>query len=81
MSEQTRGGFEGDPATALAVGGTGGCCGNAPQATMTLPDPEASTGAGGSPCCGTSADAQASGSCCGAQAKAEAVTSGAGCCG
>lgn len=71
------GGFAGDPAAALSVAGTSGCCGNPAQATLTLPEP---TGAA-SPCCGTTAEAQDAGSCCGTTAKAEAVASGAGCCG
>jgi hypothetical protein len=77
MTGTTRqGGFAGDPAAALAVTGSGGCCGNPPQTGVALPDP-ADTAA--SPCCGT--QAQAAGSCCGSEAKAEAVASGAGCCG
>jgi len=71
-----RDGFEGDPAEALAVSETGGCCGNPPLATLELPGPEVSAG----PCCGTPAQAAAAGSCCGAEAKVEAVASGAGCC-
>jgi hypothetical protein len=71
------GGFTGDPAAALAVAGIGGCCGNAPQANLGLPDP----GAASAPCCGSPAEAGAAGSCCGATAKADAVASGAGCCG
>ncbi|WP_327001033.1 hypothetical protein OHA72_38700 [Dactylosporangium sp. NBC_01737] len=77
---QTQGGFAGDPAAALTVAGTGGCCGNPPQATLTLPDPGASA-AGTSPCCGTAAEATQAGACCGTSAKVEAVASGAGCCG
>jgi hypothetical protein len=84
MSEtRVKGGFLGDPAAALAVSGTGGCCGNPPQA-LTLPDPAvtaATVGAEAAPCCGTTTEAQASGGCCGTQAKAEAVAAGAGCCG
>lgn len=72
------GGFTGDPAAALTAAGTGGCCGNPPQADLTLPDPTAEAGA---PCCGTTAEAQQAGSCCGAAAKQEAVTAGQGCCG
>jgi hypothetical protein len=74
----TRGGFAGDPADALSVAGTSGCCGNPAQATITLPDP---TDAAASPCCGTATEAQNTGSCCGTTAKADAVASGAGCCG
>jgi hypothetical protein len=74
---KTQGGFAGDPAAALAVAGTGGCCGNPPRATLELPEPTTAA----SPCCGTPAQASAEGSCCGAGAKAEAVASGAGCCG
>ena len=73
-----RGGFAGDPAAALSVGGTSGCCGNPAQATMTLPEP---AHAAASPCCGTATEAQEAGSCCGTTAKADAVASGAGCCG
>jgi hypothetical protein len=74
---QTSGGFTGDPSAALAVAGTGGCCGNPPQATLTLPE---TTGAAG-PCCGTATEAAAEGSCCGSTAKADVVASGEGCCG
>lgn len=78
MSETTKGGFAGDPAAALSVSGSGGCCGNPPRATVAPPDPDAVTA---NPCCGTPAQAQAAGSCCGTEAKAEAVASGTGCCG
>ena len=71
----TAGGFTGNPAAALAVAGTSGCCGNPPTATLDLPDP-ATTG----PCCGTPAEATTAGSCCGATAKAGAVAAGSGCC-
>ena len=74
---QLQGGFIGDPAAALSVAGTGGCCGNPPQATLALPEPAEASGV----CCGTAAEAAAEGSCCGATAKAEAVASGTGCCG
>ena len=74
---QTQGGFSGDPAAALTVAGTGGCCGNLPQATLTLPETTEAAG----PCCGTATDAVAEGSCCGSSAKADAVASGQGCCG
>lgn len=87
---QTRGGFAGDPAAALTVTGTGGCCGNPPseagnppsQAGNQLSETAAAAlpGAGG-PCCGTSAEATAADACCGTSAKAEAVSAGAGCCG
>ncbi|GIM91979.1 hypothetical protein [Paractinoplanes toevensis] len=75
MNGQQTGGFAGDPADALAVAGTGGCCGNPPSSTLQLPQ------AASSPCCGTSTDAAAASSCCGNAAKSEAVTSGQGCCG
>ena len=75
---QTRGGFAGDPAEALTVAGTGGCCGNPPQSTLSLPEPGT---AAATPCCGTATDASAEGSCCGSEAKADAVGSGQGCCG
>lgn len=71
----TRGGFAGDPAAALTVTGSSGCCGNAPRTTDDLAAPA------DTPCCGSPAEARASGSCCGATARAEAVTAGAGCCG
>jgi hypothetical protein len=74
---ETKGGFTGDPAAALNVAGTGGCCGNPPAAILDLPEPAA----GAAPCCGTVAEAATSGSCCGSAAKADAVASGAGCCG
>ncbi len=78
MSEiQTQGGFVGDPAAALTVTGSGGCCGNPPQTNnIVLPD---ATDTSAAPCCGT--EAQAAGGCCGTSAKAEAVASGNGCCG
>ncbi|GIE36661.1 hypothetical protein Ait01nite_097060 [Actinoplanes italicus] len=72
------GGFTGDPAAALTVAGTSGCCGNPAQATLTLPDPAAATGG---PCCGTTAEAEQAGSCCGTTAKQQAVATGQGCCG
>ncbi|MEV0136263.1 hypothetical protein AB0H83_48525 [Dactylosporangium sp. NPDC050688] len=76
-STQTQGGFAGDPAAALDVAGTSGCCGNPPQAAApTLPDPRQAA-----PCCGTAAEAAQAGACCGTSAKAEAVASGTGCCG
>jgi hypothetical protein len=74
---QTSGGFTGDLTAALTVAGAGGCCGNPPQASLTLPE---TTGAAG-PCCGTVTEAAAEGSCCGSTAKADAVASGQGCCG
>jgi hypothetical protein len=78
MSEtRTQGGFAGDPAAALSVSGTSGCCGNPPQANLSLPEPSGST----TTCCGTVAEAQAENSCCGSAAKAEATATGTGCCG
>lgn len=47
------------------------CCGSAPGSAHEA----AST------CCGTPAEAAASGSCCGDTVKAKAIASGAGCCG
>jgi hypothetical protein len=70
------GGFAGDPADALSVTGTSGCCGNPPQTTLTLQEPVA-----GGPCCGTQAEAAAESSCCGSAAKSAAVATGQGCCG
>ena len=77
--QQTKGGFTGDPAAALTVTGSSGCCGNAPQTTDFLAAD--ASAAPSSPCCGTNADAQASGSCCGTAAKVEAVAAGESCCG
>jgi hypothetical protein len=74
---QIQGGVAGDPAEALTVAGTGGCCGNPQQAGLTLPDPAAVAG----PCCATAAEAQADNACCGAAAKSDAVAAGTGCCG
>jgi len=71
---QTVGGFAGDPAEALSVAGTSGCCGNPPRAALVLPESTAG------PCCGTPAEATAESACCGSAAKAEAVTAGQGCC-
>jgi hypothetical protein len=76
MSDTTSGGFVVDPTEALTVAGDGGCCGNPPQAGLTLPEP-----ATGGPCCGTPADAVAESSCCGSAAKSTAVAAGQGCCG
>ena len=70
----TRDGFAGNPAQAPSTSGTGGCCGNQLQATLTLP-------AAADPCCGTTAEATQAGSCCGTAAKAEAVAAKQGCCG
>ena len=75
---ETRGGFTGDPAAALIVTGTSGCCGNPPQATLDLPEPATTVGG---PCCGTQAEATAEGSCCGSAAKTDAVAASQGCCG
>jgi hypothetical protein len=61
--------------TAERTGMPGGCCG-APAAVAVVNEPVVST-----PCCGSSAEAEAEGSCCGAAAKGAAVASGAGCCG
>jgi hypothetical protein len=76
-STTTVGGFTGEPTAALAAAGTGGCCGNPPQADLHLPEPAAAA----APCCGTAAEAAQAGSCCGAAAKQEAVAAGQGCCG
>jgi hypothetical protein len=79
MSEtKPTGGFAGDPAAALTVAGSGGCCGSPPRPTTAQSAPADPAAA---PCCGTTAQAQAAGSCCGAGAKADAVAAGAGCCG
>ncbi|MFF5297585.1 hypothetical protein [Paractinoplanes globisporus] len=66
----TSGGFAVDPADALTVTGSDGCCGTA----LKLP-------AAGGPCCGTQAEASAESSCCGGAAKSTAVAAGQGCCG
>jgi hypothetical protein len=78
FTETSRGGFAGDPADALAVTGTSGCCGTSAQSTLALPDPAQS---GPVTCCGTPAEAAADLSCCGTAAKAEAVATGQECCG
>jgi hypothetical protein len=70
------GGFAGDPAAALHVAGTTGCCGNPASPTLNLPEPATS----GAPCCGTVAEATATGACCGNTAKAEAIAVGTSCC-
>ncbi|MGI5175331.1 hypothetical protein ACQEVZ_03250 [Dactylosporangium sp. CA-152071] len=75
-----QGGFAGDPAAALTVAGTSGCCGNPPRATLTLPEAAEPAAASG-PCCGTTAEAETEGACCGTAAKTGAVASGTGCCG
>jgi len=74
QATEPAGGFAGDPAEAFNPPKAGGCCGS--PATGTGP-----TGRQTEVCCGTAAEAQASGGCCGEAAKAEAVDSGAGCCG
>src|SRR5689334_17077471 len=71
------GGFTGDPAEALSVTGTSGCCGNQQRTTPAPAEPTAT----GAPCCGTQHEATAEGSCCGSAAKAGAVAAGQGCCG
>jgi hypothetical protein len=76
---ESPGGFADDPAAALTVAGSTGCCGNPAQTTnIALPDPADSTGG---TCCGTPAAAVAANSCCAPTAKAEAVATGQGCCG
>ncbi|MGS2618263.1 hypothetical protein ACVCAH_27610 [Micromonospora sp. LZ34] len=82
MSEniQTTGGFAGDPAAALAVTGSGACCGSPAQAVGSILPPAGASGTAG-PCCGTQEAAAAAGGCCGAEAKATAVDAGQGCCG
>jgi hypothetical protein len=75
---QPAGGFAGDPAAALnVVRAGGGCCGT-PAPTAQPPTEGA---AAAEPCCGTKAEAQASGGCCGTAAKVDAVAAGVGCCG
>jgi hypothetical protein len=69
-------GFAGDPAAALSVAGTAGCCGNPAQATPARPDPDTA-----GPCCGTAAEARAANACCGTAARSDAVAAGTGCCG
>ena len=85
----SRGGFTGDPTSALHVAGSDGCC----AATVPAGDRAASVPAGDrvaagtaevgvatAPCCGTRADADAAGRCCSAPARAQAVAAGTGCC-
>lgn len=52
------------------------CCGAPASATVAVVGRPAPS----SPCCGTTAEAEASGTCCGSNAKQHAITSGAGCC-
>ena len=78
MTETSRpapGGFTGDPAAALQVSGTSGCCGSPARADLALPEPSSG------PCCGTQAEADSEGSCCGSTAKTGAVAADQGCCG
>ncbi|HZN77145.1 MAG TPA: hypothetical protein VFC00_36430 [Micromonosporaceae bacterium] len=52
--------------------------------TTQVPDGSAASTAAepvARPCCGTAAEAQASGACCGAEAKEQAIAAGTGCCG
>lgn len=84
MSENTQraaGGFTGDPAAALAVTGSGSCCGSPAQGVGSILPPAGETAATGGPCCGTQRAAEAADSCCGTTAKADAVRTGQGCCG
>jgi hypothetical protein len=54
-----------------------GCCGSAPaKGSETVAAPITNT----NPCCGTTAEAQASAGCCGSVAKAAAIGAGADCC-
>ncbi|WP_200207780.1 hypothetical protein [Micromonospora coerulea] len=86
MSENTQtapattGGFAGDPAAALAVTGSGSCCGSPAQAVGSILPPAGEALTAG-PCCGTAQAAEAAGSCCGTEPKTEAVNAGQGCCG
>ncbi|GAA1782100.1 hypothetical protein GCM10009682_00440 [Luedemannella flava] len=73
MINKTSSTQSGDPAKVISPPSTQGCCGSA-TADGAAPVAQEST------CCGTTAEAVASGGCCGAAAKAEAVASGAGCC-
>jgi hypothetical protein len=82
MSEntQTAGGFTGDPAAALAVTGSGACCGSPAQAVGSILPPAGGAATAG-PCCGSQQAADVAGSCCDPQAKGDAVSAGQGCCG
>ncbi|MGW4498247.1 hypothetical protein ACWENR_06465 [Micromonospora sp. NPDC004336] len=80
MSEntQTAGGFAGDPTAALAVTGSGSCCGSPAQAVGSVLPPAGGTATVGG-CCGTAEAAQVVGSCCGTETGAP--TAAQGCCG
>lgn len=77
---QPTGGFAGDPAAALAVTGSGDCCGSPAQAVGSILPP-ANLPATSRPCCGTRQEAETAGACCGTEAKTAAVGAGQGCCG
>ncbi|MGW0434248.1 hypothetical protein ACWDV4_17130 [Micromonospora sp. NPDC003197] len=91
-TNESLGGFAGDPAAALTIAGSAGCCGNPAQTTnIALPNPGDTTGG---TCCGTPAVAvAASDACCAPAAetdpaaeanpvvKADPVATGTGCCG
>ncbi len=70
MSNETVGGFAGNPAEAFTPPASSGCCGTTPVSPATAT----------STCCGTTEAATAAGSCCDPAAKADTVASGAGCC-
>ena len=55
-----------------------GCCDRSRQ---EVPGQPQHTDGEPAPCCGTAAEAAATGSCCGAAAKADAIAAGTGCCG
>ncbi|MGC5305454.1 hypothetical protein [Micromonospora zamorensis] len=86
MSENTQaapataGGFAGDPGAALAVTGSGSCCGSPAQAVGSILPPTGQESNPG-PCCGSQQAAEEASSCCGTEAKTEAVSTGQGCCG
>jgi hypothetical protein len=71
-SEQVNGEFAVESARSEGAAG-GACCGGAASKSVEL--------VVASPCCGTSAQAEAESACCGASAKSEAVAIGANCCG
>jgi SAM-dependent methyltransferase len=68
MTTPVTGGFAGDLTQTLTPSSADSCCGSAPAAASAVGEPAAAA----SPCCGTAAEANASGGCGGETAKAEA---------
>jgi hypothetical protein len=78
MSDQQTQMAAGDESATVTVAGSRGCCDTASRSTgLRAGDPLTAA----SPCCGTQAEARATGSCCAGSAKVEVVATGTGCCG